>query len=74
MVGFYLPEGVVVVLLAPRGRIKKGKTFIFPFLYPPPQDVPVTRCVPPTPDFDTLVWSWSSKNVAFYSAKNVSFS
>ena len=34
MVGFYLPEGVVVVLLAPRGRIKKRKDFHLSFSVP----------------------------------------
>ena len=55
MVGFYLPEGVVVVLLAPRGRIKKRKDFHLSFSYPPPQVVPVMRCVPVQPDFYTMV-------------------
>jgi hypothetical protein len=29
-----------------------------------PQVVPVSLCVPGRPDFRTLVWLWSSKNVA----------
>ena len=36
-----------------------------PLSVPPPQVVSVSLCVPGQPDFRTLVWLWSSKNVAF---------
>ena len=31
----------------------------------PPQVVPIMPCVQGQPDFWNIVWSWSSKNVAF---------
>ena len=50
--GFSLPEWVQ----------KKREPFDSRFV--PPQVVPVSLCVPGQPDFRTLVWLWSSKNVA----------
>jgi hypothetical protein len=44
-------------------QTKKREELSF-FSSVPPQVVPVSLCVPGQPDFRTLVWLWSSKNVA----------
>ena len=46
----------------PSGHKKREELLFFSSV--PPQVVPVNLCVPGQPDFRTLVWLWSSKNVA----------
>ena len=61
---FFLIRNYLIRLLPPcEVQKQKRKTFRSSFSVPP-QVVPVTHCVPRYPDFRTLVWLWSSKNVA----------